>query len=84
MPSSGRNKIERGKSPSSDLSIFKRGISKKNRRINTVEAGNESARLTNFLIKISHPKAERKGSKIQNCGKKFIHSRNHRNLILQN
>jgi hypothetical protein len=62
--SSGRNKIERDRSPSNNLSIFKESVSKKDRRMNMVEAGDESARLIDFLIKISDPKAERKESKI--------------------
>jgi hypothetical protein len=39
MFSSDRNKIERGKSPSSDLSTFEESVSKKGRRVNAVEAG---------------------------------------------
>jgi hypothetical protein len=64
LSSSGRNKIERGRSPSNDLSIFERDISKKGRKVNIDEAGNEPARLTDFLIEISDLKAERKGSRI--------------------
>jgi hypothetical protein len=61
---SGRNKIERGRSPSSDLPTLKESHSKKSRRINIVETGDESARLTDFLIKISDLKKEKKGNRI--------------------
>jgi hypothetical protein len=50
ISSSGRNKIERGKSPSSDFSTFDGDISKKGRKMNIVEAGNEFVRLIDFLI----------------------------------
>jgi hypothetical protein len=70
IPSSGRDEIERGRSPSSDLSILKGGISKKDRKVNAVEAGDEFARLTDILIEISDLKAEKKGNRIQDCGKK--------------
>jgi hypothetical protein len=62
--SSGRDKIERGRSLSNDLSIFEEDISKKDHKMNIVEIGNEFARLTNFLIEISDLKAERKESRI--------------------
>jgi hypothetical protein len=44
----GRDEIERGRSSSSDLSILKENILKKNRKINTVKVDDESARLINF------------------------------------
>jgi hypothetical protein len=60
----GRDKIERGRSLLSDLLILKGGISKKDRRMNIVEADDEFARLVNFLIEISDLKIEIKGSRI--------------------
>jgi hypothetical protein len=84
MFSSGRDKIERDRLPSNDLLIFEEDISKKNRKMNIVEIDNESARLTNFVIEISYLKVEKKESRLQDYGKKFIYSKNYRNLILQN
>jgi hypothetical protein len=64
MLSFGRDEIERGRSSTSDLQIFEEGISKKESRMSAVEAGDEHARLIDFLIENGDPKQKEKDANI--------------------